>query len=202
MGNSSPPGIITFIIEQCTFRGFGMIFRTIDPNTHQLETEQILPLPRRQVFAFFEDPRNLSELTPDWLDFRMIDPDAGATVFEGAEYEYTIRWLPWLWKIRWRSRIIRYNPPVRFTDIQVQGPYRYWEHLHTFEEVTEGTRMVDIVTYRLPFGTLGRFAHRALVKAQLEDIFIYRAARIHEWTTGQFTWKRTAGTTDNNIYKN
>lgn len=168
---------------------FSMIFRKINTNTYQLRTSQVIPLPREQAFIFFQDPRNLSEITPDWLNFRMRDFDAGAKVFEGAEYDYSIKWLPWLWRTGWRSRIIQYRPPETFTDIQIKGPYSSWQHLHIFEIISEGTRMKDIVTYRLPFGLIGKFAYHMLIRAQLEDIFSYRALRISEWASGNFMWK-------------
>ena len=166
------------------------MFRRINANMYQLRTSQVIQLPRERVFAFFEDPRNLFEITPDWLDFRMIDPDAGARVFEGAGYDYSIKWLPWLWRTRWRSRIRQYSPPERFTDMQITGPYRSWEHLHTFEEVSDGTRIKDIMTYRLPFGLIGKFVHHILIGSPLEDIFSYRAVRIAEWATGNFSRKQ------------
>ncbi len=169
-----------------------MVFRKVDANTQQLSTSQIIQLPREDVFEFFKDPRNLSEITPAWLQFRMLDHAAGERVFEGAEYDYSIKWLPWLGRTKWRSRIVRYLPPERFTDIQVIGPYTSWEHLHTFEEVSEGTSMKDIVTYRLPFGLIGKFAHHILIRDQLEDIFSYRAMRINEWASGTFDLERKA----------
>jgi ligand-binding SRPBCC domain-containing protein len=168
---------------------FNLVFVKIQANTYQLRAEQYIQLPREEAFSFFQDPRNLSEITPDWLNFRMLDFDAGEKVFEGAEYDYSIKWLPWLWRTGWRSRIIHYRPPETFTDIQLKGPYRSWEHLHLFEETPEGTRMQDIVTYRLPFGLVGTIAHRALIKSQLEEIFSYRAMRISHWATGNFIRK-------------
>lgn len=169
---------------------FTLVFARIHTNTYQIRTSQIIRLPKEQAFTFFENPRNLSEITPDWLDFTMLDFDIGAQVFEGAEYNYTIKWLPWLGKTKWKSRIIQYRPPETFTDIQVKGPYSYWEHLHTFEAISEGTRMRDIVTYRLPFGPVGQLAHHILIKSQLEDIFSFRAVRISEWSSGNFIWKQ------------
>jgi hypothetical protein len=104
-------------------------------------------------------------------------------MFEGAEFDYTIRWfgIP----MPWKSRIIGYQPPGRFTDIQLAGPYRSWSHLHTFEEVSGRTLMLDTVTYQLPLGPLGNLVHALTVRRQLEDIFRYRAARIEEWACGR-----------------
>jgi ligand-binding SRPBCC domain-containing protein len=108
-------------------------------------------------------------------------------MFEGAEFDYTIRWLGI--PLPWKSRIIGYKPPSQFTDIQITGPYRSWSHLHTFEEVSEGTLMLDTVTYQLPLGPLGDLAHALAVKHQLDDIFRYRAMRIDEWVRGQMRKK-------------
>lgn len=162
---------------------FTLRFDRRDRATHQLTASQVLALPRKQAFAFFEDPRNLFDITPDWLRFVMKDRDSKTAMFEGAEFEYTIRWygIP----LPWRSRITGYKPPGQFTDIQLAGPYRSWSHLHTFEEASEGTLMNDSVTYQLPLGPLGSLVHALTVRRQLEDIFRYRAMRIHAWARGE-----------------
>ena len=167
---------------------FTLSIRAFGRATYQLEVSQVLPLPRREVFVFFEDPRNLFDITPDWLRFVMKDRDSRTEMFEGAEFDYTIRWfgIP----LPWKSRIEGYRPPEAFTDIQTIGPYRSWSHLHTFEEAPSGTIMRDIVTYRVPFGLLGGAVHAIAVKRQLEHIFQYRAVRIDEWARGEFRRKK------------
>ena len=154
-------------------------FRKVSLFTYQLEASLFLPVRRRKAFSFFEDPRNLFEITPAWLDFRMLFPEQ-SEVHEGAEFAYTIKWLGIT--VGWKSRIIRYHPPVSFTDIQLKGPYRSWEHLHVFEEAEGGTIMKDTVTYTLPLAAL--LIHRPVIKRQLRDIFSYRASRIDEWVRG------------------
>ena len=151
-------------------------FRKLGLLTHQLVASLFLAVDRRKAFSFFEDPRNLFEITPEWLDFRMLDPEQ-SEVREGAEFDYTIKWLGLT--VRWKSRIINYHPPDFFTDIQLTGPYRSWEHLHVFEETEGGTIMKDTVTYKLPLAAL--IIHRPVIKKQLRDIFLYRASRIDEW---------------------
>ena len=167
---------------------FTLHFGRIDRATHRLSASQVLPLSRKEAFVFFEDPRNLFDITPDWLKFVMKDKEAQTGMFEGAEFDYTIRWfgIP----LPWKSRIIGYQPPEQFTDIQLVGPYRSWSHLHTFEEHGGGTLMRDIVTYRLPFGPVGDTVHAIAVRRQLEDIFRYRALRIDEWARGVLQKKR------------
>ncbi len=167
---------------------YTIAFRSSKRGEYELSASQVLPLARREAFVFFEDPRNLFDITPDWLRFVMKEKDPTAEMFEGAEFDYSIRWfgVP----MRWRSRIEGYRPPERFTDIQLVGPYLSWSHLHTFEEVKGGTFMRDTVTYRLPFGPLGAAVHAIAVRKQLEDIFRYRARRIDEWARGELQRKR------------
>lgn len=161
---------------------FTISFEHIHRTLYKLEASQVIPLPRKEAFVFFEDPRNLADITPAWLRFRMKDQRTSTRMFDGAEFDHMIRWF----RIRlpWKSRIEGYQPPERFTDIQLVGPFRSWGHQHVFEEHAQGTLMRDIVTYRLPLGPLGNFAHRIAVRRQLDNIFRYRAARIQAWARG------------------
>ncbi len=168
---------------------FSINFSRPDSRTFLLSASQVLPVTRTKAFVFFENPRNLFEITPDWLDFRMCDMSK-KEVFEGAEFDYTIRWLGL--KLTWRSRIVGYRPPESFTDVQIIGPYLYWRHLHTFIAKDAATLMRDEVTYRLPFGLFGKILHKAIIRLQLREIFRFRAVRIDQWARGDL-WRK-AGT--------
>lgn len=142
----------------------------------KLRTEAVLPLPVDEVFPFFAKAENLERITPGSLRFEILTPlpiDMG----EGALIDYRLRiaGIPQ----RWRTRISLWEPPYRFADEQVKGPYRRWFHVHEFSECPEGTRMTDEVDYELPFGVLGRLAH-PLIRFQLRRIFTYRNESIGE----------------------
>lgn len=162
---------------------FQINFEKIDFNTHRLTTYQTISVSQEKCFEFFKDPCNLFEITPDWLDFKMTNCQK-VEVYEGAEFEYSIRVFGL--KIRWRSRIIDYKPPQRFTDIQLIGPYKSWEHLHIFEETPKGTLMRDIVTYKVYIYSVPLLG---IINQKLLDIFSYRSTRINEWATGNFRRK-------------
>jgi ligand-binding SRPBCC domain-containing protein len=137
-----------------------------------LEREQRLALGVAEAFAFYAEARNLEAITPPWLGFRVLTPGAIA-MRAGTLIDYRLRLhgLP----LRWRTRIAVWDPPHRFVDIQVRGPYALWEHTHTFTPL--GEREVEIrdhVRYALPFGVLGRLAHTAFVRRDLDRIFDYR----------------------------
>src|SRR3712207_8245858 len=55
-----------------------------------------------------------------------------------------------LFRSGWTTRISAWQPPLRFVDAQVRGPYSLWEHTHTFEPTARGTVIRDYVRYRLP----------------------------------------------------
>lgn len=43
---------------------------------YYLEREQRVPVPVEKIFSFFSRPENLQNLTPPWLDFRILEAPA------------------------------------------------------------------------------------------------------------------------------
>ena len=144
---------------------------------HLLERKQFVPRPRNEVFAFFAEARNLEMLTPAFLNFRILTP-LPLDMHSGTLIDYQIRLggIP----MRWRTRIETFEPPARFVDVQLSGPYRYWRHTHEFHDAPGGTWVIDRVTYALPFGFLGALAHWLFVRRALGRIFEYRQQRLAE----------------------
>lgn len=129
---------------------------------------QSLPLPPEAVFPFFADAYNLQALTPPWLDFQILTPRpipmrVGALI----DYRLRVHGVP----LRWRTRIAGWDPPRRFADEQLRGPYRLWHHEHLFEAVEGGTLMHDRVRYAVWGGAL---INRLFVRRDIERIFAFR----------------------------
>lgn len=143
----------------------------------RLERAQILRRPRTEVFAFFADAANLQAITPPFLDFRILTP-MPVRMAPGLLLDYRLK----LFQVpfSWRTVIEAYDPPHSFTDVQSRGPYRLWRHTHRFEEVAEGTLMIDGIDYEMPFGLVGLAAHELFVRRTLDRIFDYRRTRIEE----------------------
>ena len=100
---------------------------------HTYQAELWLPRPRPEVFAFFAEARNLEAITPPWLKFEVLTP-APIAMRAGTLIDYRLRLHGF--PIRWRTEITLWEPPVRFADTQLRGPYRLWEHTHRSEEHT------------------------------------------------------------------
>lgn len=144
---------------------------------YSLRQTQQIDAPLEEVFAFFSDPANLAKLTPPWLRFR-IHGSRPAALFEGSRIEYRIRWA--IFRLRWVTRITRWQPGREFQDVQEEGPYKTWVHTHRFSRRGSAVEMDDQVEYELPFGFLGRLAHALRVRRQLEEIFAYRRRIVAE----------------------
>jgi len=144
---------------------------------HTLRREQWVPRDLDAVFDFFSDAGNLEELTPPWLGFRILTPGP-IIIARGTRIQYRLglHGVP----VGWTTEIRRWDPPFRFVDVQLSGPYQLWHHTHRFEAYNGGTRMTDVVRYRLPFGWIGRVLNAIAVRRDIEQIFDYRFRRVNE----------------------
>ncbi len=140
-----------------------------------IRAEQHVGRPLEEVFEFFSRAENLQELTPAWLNFRILSVDP-SPVRKGTLIRYSLRWR--IFPIWWTTEIAEWEPPHRFVDVQLKGPYRLWHHEHRFVAEGAGTRILDEVQYELPFGAVGAVAHRLRVKKDVEGIFAYRRAAV------------------------
>ena len=143
---------------------------------HTLETTQRLPRPPEEVFPFFADARNLEAITPPLLRFEVVTPgDIAMGVGTLIQYRLRLRGVP----VSWLTSIQAWDPPHRFVDQQVRGPYALWHHTHEFaDDGRGGTRMTDTVRYAVGFGPLGELAHRLFVRRDVEAIFDFRREAI------------------------
>jgi ligand-binding SRPBCC domain-containing protein len=142
-----------------------------------LKTETWVPQPRKVVFPFFANAGNLQRLTPPWLHFEIISDDLDTRQGLLLDYRIRLHGIP----VRWRTRIDVWEPPFRFVDVQLHGPYRQWIHEHTFREQAGGTMCCDVVRYSVPGGRwIERIVHSAMVKSQIDRIFAFRQLEIRK----------------------
>lgn len=141
---------------------------------YHFESEVFVALPPERVFPFFADAHNLQRIAPPWLRFQVLTPPPiPMKVGTLIDYRLRLHGLP----LRWRTRITVWQPPFRFVDEQIRGPYKLWRHEHTFIEHEGGTLCRDHVDYDMPLGPL---VHRLLVRPDIRRIFRHRARRLHE----------------------
>lgn len=142
---------------------------------YKLVKSQFIDTPINEVFSFFEKPENLQEITPPYLNFKIITPSP-IKMEEGQviSYKIKLRGIP----LTWKSLISLYDPPNSFIDEQIRGPYAIWHHTHTFKEEDGGTMIEDEVKYAIPFSIIGRICNHLFIKNDLNKIFQYRKEKI------------------------
>ncbi|HUN89376.1 MAG TPA: SRPBCC family protein [Terriglobales bacterium] len=129
------------------------------------------------VFAFFSRAENLQRLTPPWLHFRILGVEPNP-VRKGTLIRYSLRWR--VFPLRWTTEIVEWDPPHRFVDVQLKGPYRLWHHEHRFVAEGARTHISDEVHYELPLGVIGSLAHRLKVRRDVETIFAFRRKAVEK----------------------
>jgi ligand-binding SRPBCC domain-containing protein len=137
-----------------------------------------LPRPRTEVFDFFTDAHNLQILTPDFLNFEILTPRP-IPMYAGALIDYRLRvhGIP----VRWRTKITTWEPPLRFVDEQIRGPYRQWIHEHRFVEKDGGTLCNEEVRYAVWGGAV---VNNLFVRRDVRAIFEFRRKKLLEMFGG------------------
>jgi len=83
-------------------------------------------------------------------------------------------------KMSWYSEISTIKEQEYFIDYQLKGPFKTWHHQHHFRKVANGTEVIDIIHYEVPFGFIGKLFHFLFVKNNIKQMFNYRQQKISE----------------------
>lgn len=129
-----------------------------------------IPASAAQVFAWHERPDALQKLIPPGDPVRVLEHKGG--IEDGARV--VLRVGPFPFSIKWVAVHKDYVVGRQFRDVQVKGPFAFWEHTHTV--VPDGDNactLIDHVEYDLPLGLLGRIAD-PLIRRKLNAMFDWR----------------------------
>ena len=140
---------------------------------YQFKKQQLIRTSIEQVWDFISTPRNLREITPEAMNFEIMDSDIPDKMYPGMIISYKVSPLKW-YRTTWVTEITHIEEKSFFIDEQRVGPYALWHHQHIIEPVEDGVLMTDIVTYAPPAGFLGAIANRVTIRAKLREIFEYR----------------------------
>ncbi len=129
-----------------------------------------VPSSRAAVAAFHHDTAVLRWLTPPPIivQLRAVEPLA-----EGSRAAFTLWFGPL--PVRWVA-VHQDVGPTGFTDRQLQGPMRRWEHQHHFEALGPDRTLVrERIVYEHPAGWRGWVTRLLFNQLNLRLMFHYRA---------------------------
>lgn len=72
------------------------------------------------------------------------------------------------------SKIVDFKRPEQFTDVMTQGHFTYFAHQHHFTATQYGTEMTDVLTYKTPFGIIGKAFDVLALKKHLTRFLKHR----------------------------
>lgn len=140
---------------------------------YQLKKSQKFTIPLEKAWAFFSKPQNLSRITPEWLNIRIIS-DLPDKMHSGMVIVYSVRPILNI-STTWVTEIKYVHEQHFFVDEQRFGPYKFWYHQHVFREGAAGeVIMEDIISYAIPFGLFGRLLNSLFIRKKIIAIFNYR----------------------------
>jgi ligand-binding SRPBCC domain-containing protein len=133
--------------------------------------ETVVPAPPALVFAASLDP-GLHLRSMAAHGETMLEEPEGGVFREGS----TVTWRARHFGIPFRLRSIVFDidVPRGFRDRQVSGPFASFLHVHEFAEHPLGTLMRDTITFRSPFGPLGRVVDALALRAYMRRLIAAR----------------------------
>jgi ligand-binding SRPBCC domain-containing protein len=140
---------------------------------YYFKTEHFLPISIEMAWSFFSSAKNLALITPPEMEFKILTKLDDKEIYEGLLIDYTVKPVLGI-PLNWQTEIFKVDKPHSFADRQLKGPYKIWEHTHTFIQKENGTLMIDELKYQIPLGILGDLAHSIFVKKKVAEIFKFR----------------------------
>tara|TARA_B100002052_G_C15703639_1_gene516270 strand:+ start:95 stop:559 length:465 start_codon:yes stop_codon:yes gene_type:complete len=145
---------------------------------NKLFYSQKLPISLDEAWDFLSSPNNLKLITPESMNFKIIDWDK-KKAYPGQIIQYTVSPVLGI-KIKWVTEITQVIRNNYFIDEQRFGPYSFWHHKHFIKEIDNGILMDDVIHYKIPFGLIGKIFNKIYVQNKLDKIFKYRENKLNE----------------------
>ena len=134
--------------------------------------EHVVAAPPEVLFAFHCDPANIAHLLEGWPGFELLEHDGH--IRPGARVHVRQAFGPLRQAMTFEHFVL--EPPLRFGERQVRGPFARFEHVHEFAPTAGGTTIVDRVELALPWHRGGALAARWLVAPYMRRFFEFRRA--------------------------
>lgn len=132
--------------------------------------------PLDNVFAWHIREGAFERLKPPWEQFEVIG--RSGSIQNNGIVKLRTKIGPLYMK--WIVRHAEYIQEKQFKDIQVEGLFPSFVHLHLFEQFGTSCMLEDRIEYSLPAGRIGRLAAHRFVDRKLRKIFDYRHRTISQ----------------------
>jgi ligand-binding SRPBCC domain-containing protein len=80
-----------------------------------------------------------------------------------------------------KSKITAMDRPLSFTDEMLEGDFKMLRHDHHFKAINNGTLLIDLFTFDLPYGAIGKLAGKLFLTRYMKDLLEQRNKTIKEY---------------------
>ena len=132
--------------------------------------------PLEKVAEFHQDSLALKKLTPFPI---FVQVHKQEPLGEGSISDFTM----WLgpFPVRWIAQHKSVDPLCGFTDVQIRGPFSYWEHRHTFKWLDPQTsEIIDEINASMGRTSVGKLVSYFMWLG-LPFLFAYRGRATRRW---------------------
>jgi uncharacterized protein (TIGR01777 family) len=130
-----------------------------------------MPVPVEALWAWHTRPGALERLLPPWDSARVVSRTGG--IADGTRVTLKVPFGPL--RLRWVSEHRDVDPPNGFADVQIEGPFAHWVHVHAMTaDGPAASILEDRIDFAGPAGPPGRAVARRAVAARLPALLRYR----------------------------
>jgi ligand-binding SRPBCC domain-containing protein len=119
------------------------------------------------------------EETVAGIQFGLVEKDD--TVTWKAKHLFKTRML--------RAKITSMTKPHVFVDEQLEGDFRIMKHEHHFKPCENGTIMIDLFHFEIPYGTVGKLFNKIYLTGYMRRLLEQHNKMIKEFAEGD-KWKK------------
>jgi len=87
-----------------------------------------------------------------------------------------------------RTRITNMEKPSCFTDEMAQGDFKSMKHEHHFKQIQNGTLLIDLFSYEVPYGGVGKIVNQLFLNRYIRKLLEHRNQVIKDYAESE-KWK-------------
>lgn len=118
------------------------------------------------VFAFFDRPSNIQQVTPRALAVSLEShPD---DLRLGRIFAYRLK--RWPVDLAWDVVVSEYSPPKGFTNVKARGFFPKWAHRHAIVPAEDGTELRVSLEYEVPPGIYNSLTNNYVIREAMTEL--------------------------------
>jgi len=87
-----------------------------------------------------------------------------------------------------KVKITAMDRPQAFTDEMLEGDFKSMKHEHHFKQINNGTFLIDLLSFEIPYGRFGQMASRLFLNRYMKNLLERRNRMIKDYAESE-KWK-------------